>query len=325
MGNLGQRERYYLMLLGIVVVVFIIYFFGIRNLGFKYDSLVAERQQLQAQLDYYEALKTQNDATQAQINELKNSIATEEARFLPFICTEALEQYVLSTFEGAGCPYLVSAGISDVAAESVALPDGTISRESLVIKRVSVQYSTTDGFNIPEYNRNISVIHDGVVDEEALNALLEEMYWHGSASITGYNEFWSALEELESVNPDCIKINSVSVSSEGGYMLLSADVDFYSATFSGRVSTPDTSAPYVTWAGVTNIDTAGGFIGHPFVIEDPNSQWFNTMLTDSEALAGNRPFATYYSASIFEQEVNARGLEEVLEIGDQPIAEDVEE
>ena len=189
MGNIGKRERYYLMLLGIVIAVLLIYYFGIRNLGIKYDEMVDTRSQLQAQLDYYEALKTQNDEALAQINQLKNEISEAEARFLPNICSEAIEQYVLKTFEDAGCPYLVSVSASDIAASGVTLPDGSSASDSLLIKRITVQYSTTDGFCIPEYNRNVTVVVDGMVDEAEFNALLEEMYWHGADSRVGYDEF----------------------------------------------------------------------------------------------------------------------------------------
>ena len=315
MGNLGKREKYYLMLLGIVVAVLLIYYFGIRNLGIKHDELVATRSQLQAQLDYYEALKTQNDQALAQINQLNSEIEEVEALFLPEVCTEAIEQYVLKTFEDAGCPYLVSVSIEDAPVRTVTLPDGSTARESLIAKRIIVQYSTTDGYNIPEYNRSVSVVSGGEIDEEALNALLDEMYWHGASSITGYDEFINALDTLEHENPNCIKLNNVSITSEGGYILLNASIDFYSATFNNRVSEPYMGSPYVTWAGANNIDTAGGFVGRPFVIENPASEWFGVMMTEDEATTGERPFSTYYSSTIFAEDVSARGLAAVLDVG----------
>ncbi|MBP3811110.1 MAG: type II secretion system protein M [Clostridiales bacterium] len=314
MGNIGQREKYYLMLLGIVVVVVLVYFFGIRNLGAKHEDLVAERTRLEEQLAYYEALKTQNAETQAQIDQIREQIADEEARFLPFICSEAIEQYVLKTFEDAGCPYLVSVTATDVAPATVTLPNGSSATDTLLDKRISVQYCTTDGYNIPEYNRSATVISNGVIDEAAFNAYLDEMYWHGADSRVGYTEFLSALATLEEANPDCIKINSISISSEAGYILLNAEIDFFSATFYDRVSEPDTDAPYITWAGATNINTTGGFIGYPFIVEDPNSEWFMIMMTDSDAVEGQRPFATYYSNAIFTDEVNSVGLASVLDL-----------
>ena len=328
MGNIGQREKYYLMLLGIVVVVVLVYFFGIRNLGYKHEDLVNERTRLEEQLAYYEALKTQNAETQAQIDQIRDQIADEEARFLPFICSEAIEQYVLKTFEDAGCPYLVSVTTEDIVPEAVTLPNGNAATDTLLAKRITVQYCTTDGYNIPEYNRSTTVISNGVIDEAAFNAYLDEMYWHGADSRVGYDEFLSALATLEAENPDCIKVNSISITSESGYILLNASIDFYSVTFNDRVSEPNTGDPYVTWAGETNINTDGGFIGYPFIVEDPNSDWFMIMMTDGDATSGVRPFATYYSNAIFRNEVSANGLENVLEldgVGGGEIPEEVPE
>ena len=321
MGNLGKRERYILILLGIAIVVLLIYYFGIRSLNGKYDELVATRSQLQAQLDYYEALKTQNDEALSQINQLKNDISDVEGRFLPYISSEAIEQYVLKTFEDAGCPYLVSVNAEDVAQQTVTLPDGTTASDRLIVKRIVVQYSTTDGYNIAEYNRSTSVVDHAVIDDAAWNAYLDEMYWHGSGSIVGYDEFISALETIEAENPDCIKINRIAITTEGGYTLLNAEIDFYSATFNYRVSEADTGAPYVSWAGATSFDTAGGFVGRPFVIDNPASEWFGVMMSDEEATTGDRAFSTYYSNAIFEQSVQNIGLAATLEIGEAPAPE----
>ncbi len=315
MGNLGDRERYGVMFLAIVVVVFAIYFFGIRTLDGKYDELVVKRQELQDQLDYYESLKTQNAATQAQIDELKTSIAEVEGTFLPTICSESIEQYVLKIFEDAGCPYLVSVEAQDVALEAVTLPNGNVATDSLLVKRMVVQYSTTDGFNIPNYNRSTTVITDGVADEALWNEYISQMGWQGTAAIVGYNEFVNALKTIEAVDPDCIKINSISIKTEAGYILMTAEIDFYSATFNDRVSEPDMSAPYITWAGSTNINTAGGRIGEPFIFDDPNSEWFMVLMTDQDAIAGDRPFSTYYSNAIFRDAVNSQTLAGVLEAG----------
>ena len=314
MGNLGKREQYYLMLLGIVVAVLLIYYFGIRTLVNRHDELLVERDQLQAQLDYYEALKTQNDEALAQINELKSQISEVEGGFLPFISSESIEQYILKTFENAGCPYLVSVTAEDVTVPAITLPDGEAAVDRLVAQRFTVQYSTTDGFNVPDYNRNNTVIVDGALDEAALDALLAEMYWHGSDAIEGYDGFVDALETIEAADPDCIKINSISITSEAGYILMTAQIDFYSATFFDRVSEPDTDAPYITWNGPTSINCEAGIIGRPFVIDNPASEWFNIMMTDDAATDGDRPFSTYYSDAIFRDAVEAAGLASVLEI-----------
>ncbi len=321
MGNIGKREQYYLMLLGIVLAVGLIYFFGIRNLGFKHDELVAQRAQLQQQIEYYENLKAQNDVIQNQINQLKVDISEVEGSFLPYICSEAIEQYVLKTFEDAGCPYLVSVTCEDVPFTAITLPDGTVASDVILDKRITLQYSTTDGFNIPEYNRNISVVDHGVIDEAMWNELIDSMAWQSTNSIVGYNEFISALKTLESENSDCIKINEISITTQGGFILLNAKIDFFSTTFNQRVSEPSTSAPYITWAGEQNINTEGGYIGHPFVFDRPNSDWYGVIMSDDEALAASRPFATYYSEAIFSRMISERGLEATLGLGDNPAEE----
>ena len=198
---------------------------------------------------------------------------------------------------------------------TVTLPDGTTASDRLVVKRITVQYSTTDGFNIPEYNRSASVVDHGMIDEAAWNAYLDEMYWHGAGTIVGYEEFINALEIIEAANESCIKINKIGIDTEGGYTLLNAEIDFYSATFNYRVSEADANAPYVTWAGATSFDTEGGIIGRPFLFDNPASEWFGVLMSDEEAVEGNRPFSTYYSDAIFEQNVQNLGLASVLEVG----------
>ncbi|MCQ2516502.1 MAG: DUF3450 domain-containing protein [Saccharofermentans sp.] len=323
MGNLGAREKYGFMLLGVVVLVFLIYFFGIRSAQASYDSLVAQRNELSARLQYYEQLKNQNASAETAINALNQDISSIEATFLPALNAESLEQYVLSVFEENGCPYLVNVSLEAVGADSVTLPDGSPARDSILINRISVQYSSTDGYNIPQYNQSDSVNNNGDLDEELLNTLLDGMVWHGTSGIKGYDEFIASLAAIESENPDCVKVHSVHVEDEAGYLLMSAEIDFYSVTFTNRVSTPNLSAPYVTFAGAP-VDTDGGFIGMPFIVDNQNSAWYNVSLTDADALAGTRPFATYYSNVIFTDAVASQGLLGVLDVGDAPAPEVVE-
>lgn len=321
MNNLGAREKYGFMLLGIVVLVFLIYFFGIRTAQSDYDSLVAQRSQLSATLEYYEQLKNQNASAEAEILAINESISQYESRFLPLLSTESIEQYVLSVFESNGCPYLSSVTTENISVGEIILPDGTKSEDSIVAKRITLTYSTTDGFNIPQYNMSFTVNSNGVPDEELVNELIDGMQWIGTSGIVGYDEFLSSLEELENVDPNCIKLNSISVKSEGGYMLMTASIDFYSATFINRVSTPNTNAPYITYAGAA-VDTDGGFIGMPFVVDDPNSAWFGICMTDADATAGNRPFSAYFSNVLFRESVTNIGLIPTLGIGDSPIVDE---
>lgn len=322
MSNLGPREKYGIILLGIVLIVFGIYMLGIRNLENQYVELVATRDELLAQKQYYDDLKNKNDEMQAEIKKLESEISNVESSFIPMLNTECIQQYVFSVFEEAGCPYLHISSTADTTMPQVLLPDGTMSDSTVVIKSVDVEYSTTDGVNIPQYNRENTVcLPDGTIDEEELNSLLESMVWEGSDSIVGYQEFLNALITLSTVDPDCIKIESFGVVSQNGYMLLSAKINFYAANFANRVSEPDTTAPYITWNGERDVPTNAGFIGFPFVCDDPNSVWYMVTLTGSEASSTDRPFATYYSAQIWQDMVNESGVLGALGIEDGNLPE----
>jgi len=323
MNNLGAREKYGFMLLGIVVLVFLIYFFGIRTAQANYDNLVAERTQLQNTLTYYEQLKTQNAAAATEIETINANISDIETQFLPVLNSESIEQYVLDVFESNDCPYLVSANTEDVEAEAVYLPDGSAATDNILIRRITVTYSTTDGFNIPQYNMTdftTSVPGEPTVNADLINQLIDErMVWQGMASIVGYDGFVASLEQIEAENPDCVKLYSVKVEDEAGYLLMTASIDFYSATFNDRVSTPNTSAPYITYAGAS-VDTDGGFIGMPFYVDNPNSTWYGVSMTDEEATSGDRPFSIYFSNIIFRASVDEAGLAATVNWGEEPVA-----
>jgi len=321
MSNLGPREKYGIILLGIVLIVFGMYMLGIRNLENSYAELTAERDNLIAQKEYYDALKEQNEEMMAQIEELNSKISDVEASFIPDIRTESIEQYVLSVFEENGCPYLVNISSSDIVLPQVVLPDGTLSDNTVVVKRITVEYSTTDGMNIPQYNRTNSVVVDGVPDGDLAAQYIEEnMVWEGMYSRVGYDEFINSLVELEQVNPDCIKINSFGVTGQHGYVLLDAEIDFYAADFTDRVSEPNTNAPYIEWNGELNVATDAGFIGYPFIVDNTNSGWYNITLKPDDAASTDRPFATYWSTAIWQSMVNEGGVRAALGIEDEAVA-----
>ena len=123
-------------------------------------------------------------------------------------------------------------------------------------------------------------------------------------------------EVIEETDENCIKITNIAVEEESGYLLMSATINFYSATFTNRVSEANTTAPYVSWNGMVGIATDHGFIGLPFFVDDTGSEWYGTIMSDSEASETDRPFAAYYSAQTWANLVgevgtyNALGLTE---------------
>ncbi|MBO4243160.1 MAG: hypothetical protein J5883_07765 [Clostridiales bacterium] len=320
--NLGAREKYGIAVVILLIALLLVYIFGIRGSQKRNDELKAQRAELQAQLDYYDALKNENEETEAAIQAVEANISAEEKKFIPAIKTESIEQYILGVFESNGCPYLVSVQSEDIEGDKITMPDGSVAADGLVIKRITVKYSTTDGFNIPQYNLQNSVVIDGIPDEDLFNANIDEMYWHGADSITGYPQFITALKEIEDVAPSCVKINKIATEAGGGYLYMIAEIDFFSATFINRVSEPDMTAPYAHWTGATGVATNAGFIGYPFIVEDPDSAWYMVLMSDDDASTTERPFSTYYSAAIFSDAVEQVGLAAVLDLENAGMARD---
>lgn len=325
MSNLGEREKYGIILLLVVLIVFGIYMLGIRNLEDKYVELTNTKNELVARKEYYDQLRAQNSATLEAINQINQDISAIENSFIPEIKTEVLENYVERVFENNGCPYLVNIASSDIATPQIVLPDGTIAEDTMILKRIDVTYCTTDGFNIPQYNRSNTVIDQGAINVDQLQANLESMVWTGADSRVGFDEFVNALKYIESENEDCVLIHDIGAEQEGGYILLKASIDFYSVNFSDRVSSINCNWPYYVWNGPTSISTNAGFIGMPFIVEDINSEWYHVMLTTDEAIEGTRPFCTYYSRAIFEQMVLTDGLAVTLGYEDGEAPAPVEE
>ncbi len=318
MGNLGQREKYLIIVMGILLIILALYLLGIRPLTAKNYDLEVEKQQLQARLDYYKALQQSNDEMLSEIHALEGQISDIEETFVPVINTEALEQYIMNIFESNDCPYLVGISTENVQSPAFTLPDGSVADETLNIKRVAVVYSTTDGFNVPEYNRDQSLIdpETGRVTEnqEEVDAILEGMTWQGMESIVGYDEFIASLNVIKDENPSCIKISEIRVDTVAGYKLMSATIDFYSANLINRVSPATSSAPYVTWAGAASYPTGAGFIGLPFYVDNPDSAWYGFYMPLADATSTDRPFASAFSAAYFSANANATGLPGFLEL-----------
>lgn len=332
MSNLGPREKYLIIVFGIGLAILIIYLAGIKPLSDKNYDLRVEQQQLQARLEYYKALQQSNEAATSEIRALESEISDIEGTFIPEINTEALEQYVLNVFEENDCPYLASVGSESIASPSFLLPDGSVAEETLNIKRVNVIYSTTDGFNIAEYNRDEATslidLTTGHIteDQAAIDAFIDGIVWQGTEGIHGYEEFITSLKAIKDENPDCIKVSSISIESISGFILMSASIDFYSANFIDRVSAVSSTAPYYQWAGDASYATGAGMIGLPMYVDNPDSAWYGYCLPSSSASAGTRPFASAFSSAYFNSNIISMGVPSAIDLegagNNQPNDED---
>ncbi len=297
MSKMGNTTKILLFGLGMVIFVLMSYLIIIKPLQSNYTKLMLTQEQLQGEKKYYDSLKDASDNTSGEIDQLNSEITDVENQFLPYLNTECIEQYVMAMFEENGCPYLKSIESESIVTNDVALPDGTFSSERLVQRRITVTYSTTDGYCIPQYN---TVPDNNELTPAGFDAIVATM-GTGMYQRTGYPQFVNTLELLEQSNPSCIKINKVTIQDSNlGYVLMTAEIDFYGLNLTDRVSVPNLDQPYITWNGEVDVDCVGGQVGCPLLTTDPNSDWYGVSIVTRELLEfHDRPFATYFSTAIF--------------------------
>ncbi len=334
MGNLSNREKFLMIAIVLLIAIFALQMFVLNPLKDKQADLTAEKEELEDQKAYYDQMIADNERNQLELEALKSSIKEIETSFIAELNSEALEQYVLKIFEDNNCPYLVSAGVSDVSMPSVVLPDGTVSANSLRVKRVTVSYSTTDGFLVPQFNLTdpnsveqfqqwITRVNENIessLSSQGANGAAnqaENMYTpvYGepdNAQLVGYDGFIAALSQIEGVDPDAIKINSITVNDETGYLTLTAEIDFYSASLINRISEPDLDKPYITYNGNTPTHNVG-LIGLPlYPVTNENSDWYGILPISDDVRASERPFATYYSTAVLRYYLETYDLGTIL-------------
>ena len=299
MNNLTAREKGFMYVITLLIIVVLGYFFGIRTLNNKYEGYKVELQELQDRKAYLDQLRENNASMATEIEILKTSCAELELSFIDKLETECIEQYVLKTFETAGCPFLVTVASTDVGMPAVTYPDGSAADESLVCLEIQVVYSSTDGYIVTQYNRTPDCTRGSKVPvEETIADLAEKMGQGDYAKRRGYDEFLKALKKINEENTDCIKVNSITVEENNGALLLTATIDFYGANLYNRLSVDESKAAYTYWTGHTNVDTKGGFIGFPYVCDNKNSLWYG-IINDQLDMEKGKPFAAYWANALF--------------------------
>ena len=307
MNNLTAREKGFMYVITLLIIVVLGYFFGIRNLNNKYDEYKVELQTLQERKAYLDQLRENNASMANEIELLKTACADLELSFIDQIETECLEQYILKTFEDAGCPFLVNVSATDVGMPAVTYPDGSTSPDGLVCMKIDVTYSSTDGYTVTQYNRNPDFTATAEIPVEEQIAELSTMMGQGEyAERKGYDEFIAALKKINKENPQCIKVDNIAVTEENGAMILTASINFYGTSLRNRLSVDDSKAPYTYWCGDKNVDTKGGFIGYPYVCDNENSLWYGVVNMNLEP-TDSKPFAAYWANVLFAKQLDEAG------------------
>jgi len=302
MSNLTAREKAFMYAITLLIIIVLGYFFGIRTLNKKYDEYKAELNELNERKAYLDMLRENNASMANEIDLLKESCSELELSFIDKLETECLEQYILKTFEDAGCPYLISITTVDVGMPTVTYPDGTLSPDGLVCLQIQVSYSSTDGYTVWQYNRTPDFTNGAEVPvEDTVTELWDQMGQPPYDQRIGYDEFIAALKTINKENPSCIKVNDIHVIETGGQLTLSANINFYATSLRNRISVDDSHAAYTYWQGDTNVDTKGGFIGFPYICDYEDSLWYG--VTNNDLEDGSKPFAAYWAVALFEQQL----------------------
>ena len=320
MNNLTAREKGFMYVITLLIIVVLGYFFGIRTLNNKYDEYRAELQSLQERKAYLDQLRENNASMASEIEILKSSCSEIELSFIDRLETECIEQYVLKTFETAGCPFLTDISSGEIGMGSVTYPDGTTCPDNVVCMQISVSYVSTDGYTVTQYNRTPDFTPGSQKSvEDTIDELSGQMGQNDYAKRIGYDQFIAALKKINSENSSCIKVGSLTASETNGYMTLTATINFYGTSLRNRISVDDSKAPYTYWCGDTNVDTKGGFIGFPYVCDNEKSLWYGVVNMDLDP-SSNKPFAAYWANTLFKTQLGEANddIRELIGFGSEP-------
>ena len=315
MNNLSVRERAMIFAVLLLLIGGLVFVFGIRPLNNKYDDLVQQKEEKEAEKRQLDALKQSNNETEKTIKELEDKCKDIEKSFISDIRTENIEDYFQAVMQDLGVPFLVDIQTDSVSTEEIKLPDGTISNDSLICTRLTATYSTTDGRTIEAagvYKQAedgtesvLGQIHDqatGSILEDKQKAIIDNTNKPNPETPEGYgyDKIIEGVNKIANENGQCIKVSKIVNTGKVGFNELTISVDFYGAVLTERLDqeSKDT-APYAVWAGNPNVNTEGGILQNPYKVVNEKSMWNGYYINDKEVMNfGYRPFANYLSDAI---------------------------
>lgn len=295
MSNLSLKEKLLFGAVIILVILFVIYLVVISPLQTSIQEADIALENAMNKDQVYSMLKNSNDEMSSTIDEVEDQIIELEQSFLPAINTDAIVTYLQECFEANGCPYLSEVSTERIAMDTIMLPDGTVSADSLSCLRVIMTYQTTDGYNVPEYNSDPQWYTDLTINAEAVTEAIGQM---GYYPIVGLEGFVNTVDQINELFPSAIKVNRVYIEdSLQGYLNMTAEIDFYAGNFTDRVSEENNDTPYVEYSGITP-ETGSGLLGFPILVEDENSAYYGYIIAPSSFTVEGRAFAAWFSSGI---------------------------
>lgn len=309
MNNLSVRERAMIFAVLLLLIGGLVFVFGIRPLNNKYDDLVKQKEEKEAEKRQLDALKQSNSETEKRIKELETQCKDIEGNFIAEIRAENIEDWFESVMQDEGMPFLVEISTEPIATEDIKLPDGQISNDSLICTRLTAKYSTTDGRTVEAagvYEEDgITVkghIHDpatGYVDDAKRKAVQDntnKIQNPETPNGYGYEKVIAGVNRIAEANSNCVRISRLEDTSKIGFSELTVCVDFYGAVLTERLSEATDKQAYAVWGSNSNPNFEGGILGMPYKVENDKSMWNGYYLFDKEmSNIGYRPFANYLS------------------------------
>lgn len=302
MGNLSTREKILIFCVVLLLVCAIFYIAALRPLNNLIGNAQGDLAEREAQMQYYEDLKASNNETKKQIEATEKTIKAQEASMLASVDGENIVNYVERVLEENGSPYQAKVSSQDIDCDDIILPNGDKATQSLILKRVSVEYATTDGFTVPEYDFNPTWIKDGYYDLELVADAVSKMGDETEYPIVGYKEFIESMKIIAKEIPSCVKIHNITIEdSKYGFCYLRAEIDVYGANLGSSKLTKDNDPAQVKldWGGKTNVDCKGGMIGLPLVNFNQDSTFYLFgVIGDGVDTYVDRPYCSYFSNAI---------------------------
>lgn len=192
----------------------------------EYDTVKSQYDSEKVIIDSVDSLKKDQDALQAQVSDYENRLLSE-------LDPEVISEHLVTVLADNGFVKVTNIGCSLPQYEQIQRLDGTFSPNSIQWITVNLKVAGTDGVT------------------------------PGGTDKIGYDQFIKAVKEIETENPDAIHVSSITMEETNqGFQYFLVSVDVFAFHLPNRVSTIDTSEPYINWN--REAIPTGGILGRPY-------------------------------------------------------------
>lgn len=231
--KLSGRETFMIFAL-IFIVMFAGYWFLILTpIKQAMTDSVNEYNGIRSQYNYEIAIIDNVGNLETDLEELNAQVTDYENRLLPELRPEVITEHLVKILADNGLTKVTDIGCTLPTFEQIMNSDGTYSANNVEWLTINLKASGTDGIT------------------------------PGGTDKIGYDQFMSAVKQIESVNPDAIHVSSISMQETNqGFQYFLISVDVFAFNLPSRISSIDTSEPYINWN--REPVPVGGLWGRPY-------------------------------------------------------------